>query len=51
MTELWALTRCPNMGAGAILALKSALKWANINIFQWNLFYMIGMHKLQACGE
>ena len=51
MTELWALTRCPNMGAGAILALKSALKWANINIFQWNLFYMISMHKLQACGE
>ena len=51
MTELWALTRCPNMGADTILALKSALKWANINIFQWDLFYMISRHKLHACGE
>ena len=51
MTELRALTRCPNMGAGAIMALKSALKWANINIFQWDHSYMISRDKLHACGE
>ena len=48
MTELWDLTRCPNMGADAIMALKSALKWAHINIFQWDLFYMISRHTVHC---
>ena len=45
MTELWAKNACPYMGADAIFDYILALKWANFNIFTWDLFYMIYTHK------
>ena len=52
MTELWALTRCPNMGADAIMALKSALKWANINIFNGTFFiWLVGINYMPVVNE
>ena len=46
MTELRAKNVCPYMGAHPIFDYILALKWSNFNIFTWDLFYMINMHKL-----
>ena len=45
MTELWAKNACPYMGASTIFDYILALKWANFNIFTWDLFYMIDRHE------
>ena len=49
MTELWAKNACPYMGARTIFDYNSALKWANFNIFAWNLFYMMHRHETHNC--
>ena len=51
MTELWAKNVCPYMVAHPIFDYILALKWANTNIFTWDLFYMINMHKVHIIGE
>jgi len=51
MTELWAKNACPYMGADAIFDYILALKWANFNIFTWDLFYMIHRHETHIIAK
>ena len=51
MTELWAKNVCPYMVTRPIFDYILALEWANFNIFTWDLFYMIDMHKLHLIAK
>ena len=46
------LNAMPKYGTGAILALKSALKWANINIFNGTFFiWLVGINYMPVVNE
>ena len=48
LTELRVITRCPYMVASANFGYFCAIKWPNLNIFQWDLkFYMISTLELR----
>ena len=51
MTELRAITQCPNMGVRREFDHFWVIKWPNINIFQWDLFYMISIPKLHHISK
>ena len=51
MTKLRANTLCPNMGASANFGHFCAIRWPNINIFQWDLGYMICTPKLHHTSK
>ena len=51
LTELRAIPRCPNMGVRREFDRFWAIKWPNINIFQWDLFYMISIPKLHHISK
>ena len=39
------------MGAQTIFDYKLALKWANFNIFAWNLFHMMHKHETHIIAK
>ena len=51
LTELRGITRCPYMVASANFGYFCAIKWPNLNIFQWDLFYMISTLELHHISK
>ena len=51
MTELWTITRVVASGRETNFGRFWVIKWSNINIFQWNLFYMISIAKLHYISK
>ena len=51
MTELWTITRLVASGRETNFGHFWVIKWSNINIFQWDLFYMISIPKLHYISK